>query len=442
MTPYSLRRQKVLQQIGVDGIAVLFAATEHTRSGDTTFPFRQNSDFHYLSGFPEPEAVLVLDGATQTSTLYCRRKDPLYEIWEGFRYGAEAACAAFGFDAAHDTDTWQSHLETALQDKRRLYALWGQCPEHDTALLHCWHGVQQKAGQRLFGGNHCAPDMLADLAAILNPMRLLKDSHEQALLKQAGQISAQAHIRAMQAARPGMNELQIEAELTHEFMRHGARFPAYASIVAGGKNACCLHYTANRDMLQNGELLLIDAGAEYQFYAGDITRTFPVNGQFSPAQKDLYEVVLAANEAGIAAVKPGADWADLHQITLRILVRGLIDFKLLQGSVDGNIESLAYQRYYMHGLGHWIGLDVHDVGGRWHNGQAVLLQAGMCTTIEPGLYIPADSDIPAAFRHTGIRIEDNILVTGDGHENYTAAAPKTVTDIEAIMREARCSSAF
>ena len=434
MKSYLSRRQHILDTIGKDGVAILFAAPEQRRSNDTEFPFRQDSYFHYLSGFPEPEAVIVLDGAAQTSTLYCRDKDALHEIWHGFRYGAEAAQTEFGFDAAYSINQWREHIEDAILNKRQLYALWGLYPEQDAILMQHWHHVQQSAGQRALAEYSRAPDALVDLSTLLNPMRLIKDADELIILREAGRISALAHIRAMQHTRPGMKEFQIEADILHEFMRHGARYPAYNSIVAGGKNACCLHYVDNKDTLQNGDLLLIDAGAEYQLYAGDITRTLPVNGTFSPVQKDVYEVVLAANEASIAAVKPGMNWADIHNIALRILVQGLIDFKLLKGSVDGNIESRAYSRFYMHGLGHWVGLDVHDVGGRWHEGKPVLLQAGMCTTIEPGLYINAADDIPAAFHNIGIRIEDNVAVTANGCENYTASAPKSVNDIQALMR--------
>lgn len=433
MTIYLQRREHLLQQIGNDGLAVLFAAPEQTRSNDTHFPYRQNSYFHYLSGFPEPEAVIVLDGANGTSTLYCREKDTLSEIWDGFRYGPAAAQTEFHFDAAHSIEEFSQHIEKAILNKRRLFALWGENPEHDRNLLQHWHHVQQTAGQRMLAECTRAPDSLVDLATLLNPMRLIKDPHEITLLKKAGSISAQAHIRAMQKTRPGISEMQIEAELLHDFMRHGARFPAYNSIVAGGKNACCLHYVENKDILRDGDLLLIDAGAEYEMYAGDITRTFPVNGKFTAAQKDVYEIVLAANQAAIAAVKPQANWADVHNTALKILTQGLIDLKLLSGSLDENLESQAYKRFYMHGLGHWIGLDVHDVGGRWRDGTPLLLQAGMCTTIEPGLYIAAADDIPAHFHNIGIRIEDNILVTENGAENYTAEVPKTIAEIETLM---------
>ncbi len=433
-TPFIQRRQLVLQQIGSEGVAVLFASPEQRRSNDTEFPFRQDSYFHYLTGFDEPQAVLLLDGATQKSILFCREKDALSEIWHGFRYGPEAALEVFGFDEAYANSEWSAKLTQALLNKKSLYTLWGLYPEHDKEVMANWHSVQQSAGRRI-QTNTYAPENLADLAALLDGMRLIKDEHEIALLKKAGEISALAHIRAMQKTRPGMNELQIEAEILHEFMCHGARFPSYNSIVAGGKNACCLHYVDNKDALQDGDLLLIDAGAEYAFYAGDITRTFPVNGKFTAAQKDIYEVVLTANEAAIAAVKPNVDWREIHLIALKILVQGLIDQKLLRGTVDGNIESQAYQRFYMHGLGHWVGLDVHDVGKRWHDGKPLLLRPGMCSTIEPGLYIAAADDIPEAFHNTGIRIEDNVLVTESGCENYTVLAPKRVADIEEVMRE-------
>ncbi|WP_107878676.1 Xaa-Pro aminopeptidase [Neisseria animaloris] len=433
MEPFAERRAKLLQQIGRDSIAVLFSAPEQRRSNDTSFPFRQDSYFHYLTGFPETEAVLVLDGTAQTSTLYCRDKDPLRETWDGFRYGPEAAREVFGFDAAHSIGEWCNHISEALTNKRRLYALWGQYSEQDCVLMQHWSRVRQGAGQRI-QANTYSPDTLADLSVLLDAMRLIKDDSEIDLLRKAGQISALAHIRAMQKTRPGMGELQIEAEILHEFMHHGARFPSYNTIVAGGKNACCLHYVENKDLLRDGDLLLIDAGAEYQGYAGDITRTFPVNGKFNAAQKDLYEVVLAANKTAIDAVKPGINWADIHRSALAILVQGMVDLKLLQGSVEGNIESNAYQRFYMHGLGHWVGLDVHDVGGRWFNGQPVLLQPGMCTTIEPGIYVNAADDVPEAFHNIGIRIEDNVCVTANGCEVYTATVPKEVAEIEEIMR--------
>ncbi len=430
---YQRRRQALLQQLGSDGIAVVFAAPEQRRSNDSFFPFRQDSYLYYLTGFNEPEAVLVLNGREQSSTLYCRRKDPLRETWDGFRYGPEAAKTVFGFDHSDGFDQWQDGLSAALAGHRRLWHLWGLYPDNDAAVLPLWHAVQQRAGQRAATAATVAPDSLMDLSVPLNKMRLIKDAQEIELLRTAGSISAQAHIRLMRHTRPGLYEYQLEGELLHHFLQHGARAAAYTSIIGGGKNACCLHYVENKDRLNDGDLLLVDAGAEYELYAGDITRTFPVNGRFSGPQKDVYEIVLAANIACIEQIKPGALWGDIHQLALNILTQGLLDLKLLRGSLDANLEQASYKRFYMHGLGHWIGLDVHDVGGRFDNGQPVPLQAGMCTTIEPGLYISAADDIPAHFHNLGVRIEDNVLVTETGYDNYTREVPKTVADIEALM---------
>lgn len=431
---YAERRKRVFERIG-NGTAVLFGAREQRRSNDTGYPFRQDSYLHYLSGFPEPDCVLLLDGKNRKSILFCREKDPQREIWEGFHYGPEAAEEAFGMDEAHPVALWQEKFAEALKGSDRLFAPWGLYPEYDQLLMQLWHPVRKAATQRSLAEFVRAPDTLADLCGILDPMRQIKDGYEIGLLRRAGRISAQGHVRAMRYAKAGVYEYQVEAELLHEFMQNGARHVAYNSIVGGGRNACCLHYVDNGCLLQNGDLLLIDAGAEVENYAGDITRTFPVNGTFSPAQKDVYEIVLAANEAAIAQTKPGALWADIHQNALKILVQGLVDLKLLAGSVDGNIESRAYRRFYMHGLGHWVGLDVHDVGGRFKEaGQPQPLLPGMCTTIEPGLYIAAADDIPAEFHNIGIRIEDNVLVTEHGNEVYTAGAPKKVADIEALMK--------
>ncbi|MDO4640450.1 MAG: aminopeptidase P N-terminal domain-containing protein [Neisseria sp.] len=435
-TIYQKRRKQLLDKIG-DGIAVLFSAPEQRRSNDTQYPYRQDSYLYYLSGFPEPESVLLLDGKTGRSTLFCREKDPLRETWDGFRYGPEAAQAVFGVDEAYPLSEWQSRLSEAIKGSSGLYALWGLYPEYDQELMRLWYPVKQAAVQRAVTGFVQAPEVLNDLSRILDPMRQIKDASEIDLLRRAGSISAQAHIRAMRYTRPGLYEYQVEAELLHHFMQNGARYAAYNSIVGGGKNACCLHYVDNNNMLQDGDLLLIDAGGEFENYAGDITRTFPVNGIFSSAQKEVYEIVLAANETAIQQTLPGAYWKDIQKKALETLVQGLIDLKLLSGSLDENIESQAYRRFYMHGLGHWIGLDVHDVGGRYHaDGSLLPLCPGMCTTIEPGLYISAAPDIPAEFHDIGIRIEDNVLITENGNDVYTSEVPKTVAEIEALMQ--RC----
>ncbi len=432
--PYAQRRAQLLNHIGPDGIAVVFAAPEQRRSNDTDFPYRQDSYFYYLTGFTEPEAVLVLDGREGLSILYCRDKDPERETWDGFRYGPHAAQALFGLDAAHTVDEWPHDFLDQIKGHRQLWALWGLYPQHDQSVLKLWQQVQQMAGQRAASGSTVAPDALMDLAKPLNRMRLFKEPAEMELLRRAAQISAEAHIRAMQRTRPGVWEYQIEAEMLYHFMQHGARYPAYNSIVAGGRNACCLHYVENKDVLCDGDLLLIDAGAEYCGYAGDITRTFPVNGRFSGAQKDLYEVVLAANEASIAAIKPGVNWQAVSDASVRILTQGLLDLHLLSGSLEQNITLQNYRRFYMHGIGHWIGLDVHDVGGRFEGEAPILLQENMCTTVEPGLYINPADDIPKHFHGIGIRIEDNVRVSATGVEVYTASVPKSIADIESLMR--------
>lgn len=431
---YRNRRDQILRRIGSDGIAVLFAAPEQRRSNDTFYPYRQDSYFYYLSGFTEPEAALVLDGKSGQTYLFCREKHPEREIWDGFRWGPEAAAPEFGFDAAFAISDLAEKLKEFLPGHKRLFHLWALYPDKDAELLRIWQTVQQAAGQRASLSALLAPDTLGDLSRELNAMRLIKDAHEQDLLRRAGHISALGHRHIMQTLKPGMNEFAIEAELLHQFMQNGARSVSYNSIVAGGKNACCLHYVENKDTLSAGQLLLIDAGCEYEYYAGDITRTVPVNGRFEGPARDVYQIVLDVNEEAIAAIRPGADWIDISNRAIARLTQGLLDLKLLSGSLETNIDTKAYRRFYMHGLGHWIGLDVHDVGGRFNDdGTPLLLAPGMCTTIEPGLYIAAAADIPEHFHNIGIRIEDNILVTPDGAEVYTQAVPKSIAEIEALM---------
>lgn len=433
---YHQRRQTVLDKIGADGIAIIFAAPEQRRSNDTEYPYRQDSYFHYLTGFPESDSALILSGHDHTTTLLCRHKDPDQEIWNGFRYGHEAAQEVFGFDKTDDISQLTQYLKNLLPGHRQLYAIWGLYPEHDSKIITLWHEVNQLANHRSINGSSITPEGFINLATILDPLRMIKDEHEQLLMRIAAEISAQAHIRAMQHTKPGKYEYQIEAEILHEFMSQGARYPSYNSIVASGKNACCLHYISNNGQLNAADLLMIDAGAEYQMYAGDISRTFPVSGRFTSAQKEIYDIVLAVNQASIEATVKQANWQTISDNAIRMLTQGLIDLGILHGSVDENIDKKHYRRFYMHGLGHWLGLDVHDVGGRFdNNGQPVLLQPGMVTTIEPGLYIAAADDIPKAFHNIGIRIEDNILVTETGNEILTASVPKTTSAIETIMQQ-------
>ncbi len=434
-TVYRARRERVYDAIG-NGMATLFAAPERMRSNDTEYPYRQDSYFYYLSGFTEPEAVMILDGANRTSTLCCRPKDPDMETWVGFRYGPDLAAQVFGFDAACNISEWQQRLQQHLSHAESIYALWQHDGVADADIVSLWRKLCADVAYRKIDGNIVTPaHVLGDLYPILDEMRLIKDAHEIALLRTAGQLSAEAHNKAMQAACKGVTEYQLEAEIIYHFMRNNARSPSYNSIVAAGKNACTLHYVQNNAVLQDGQLVLIDAGAEYGYYAGDITRTFPVNGQFTGAQKAVYEIVLEANKQAIAAIAPHVLWQEVSDVALNILVQGMVDLKLLHGNVEDNIATQAYRRFYMHGIGHWIGLDVHDVGGRFHQGQARKLLENMCTTVEPGLYIKAADDIPPEFHNIGIRIEDNVRVSANAAEVYTTATPKEIGDIEALMRE-------
>ena len=434
---YVARRERVYDAIG-NGVAILFAAPERIRSNDTEYPYRQDSYFYYLSGFTEPEAVMILDGATRTTTLCCRPKDPDMETWVGYRYGPDLAAQVFGFEAACNISEWQTRLQQVLNHADSIYALWQHDGVADTDIVSRWRKLCADVAYRKIDGNIVTPaQQLGDLYPILDEMRLIKDAHEIALLQHAGQLSAEAHNKAMQAACKGVTEYQLEAEILYHFMRNNARSPSYNSIVAAGKNACTLHYVQNNAVLQDGQLVLIDAGAEYGYYAGDITRTFPVNGRFTGAQKAVYEIVLEANKQAIAAIAPNVLWQEVSDVALQILVQGMVDLKLLHGNVEDNIATQAYRRFYMHGIGHWIGLDVHDVGGRFHQGQPRMLQENMCTTVEPGLYINASDDIPTEFHNIGIRIEDNVRVSATAVEVYTHATPKEINDIEALMRENR-----
>ena len=432
---YRARRERVYDAIG-NGVALLFAAPERMRSNDTEYPYRQDSYFYYLSGFTEPEAVMILDGASRTTTLCCRPKDPDMETWLGFRYGPDLAAQTFGFEAACNISEWQQRLQQHLYHADSIYALWQHDGVADADIVSLWRKLSADVAYRKIDGNIVTPaHVLGDLYPILDEMRLIKDAHEITLLRTAAQLSAEAHNKAMQAACKGVTEYQLEAEILYHFMRNNARSPSYNSIVAAGKNACTLHYVQNNAVLQEGQLVLIDAGAEYGYYAGDITRTFPVNGQFTGAQKAVYEIVLEANKQAIAAIAPHVLWQEVSDVALNILVQGMVDLKLLHGNVEDNIASQAYRRFYMHGIGHWIGLDVHDVGGRFHQGQARKLRENMCTTVEPGLYIQAANDIPPEFHNIGIRIEDNVRVSANAAEVYTTATPKEIGDIEALMRE-------
>ncbi|MHB1590363.1 MAG: Xaa-Pro aminopeptidase [Sulfuricella sp.] len=428
---YTQRRRRLAEQMQA-GVAVIPTAPERPRNRDSIYPYRFDSYFHYLTGFGEPDAVLVLvAGAAPKSLLFCREKNAEREIWDGFRYGPEAARETFGFDAAYPIAMLDEMMAKLLADQPSLHFHLGADSAWDARAVGWLNAVRAEVRNGI-----AAPSAIRDVRVLLDEMRLIKSTEEIATMRRAAEISAAAHRRAMRLARPGRQEYEIEAELLHEFRRQGAQAPAYSTIVAGGANACVLHYVDNSAELRDGDLLLIDAGCELDGYAADITRTFPVNGRYSSAQKDVYEMVLAAQAAAIGAVKIGASWDEPHQAAIKVLAQGMIDLGLCAGSVDGLLESGDYKRFYMHKTGHWLGMDVHDVGDYKCGGEWRKLEAGMVLTVEPGCYIRPGEEVPEQLWNIGIRIEDDVLVTAQGCEVLTLAAPKTVAEIEAVMKEA------
>ena len=423
-------RRKRLQTQMQRGIAVIPTAPEVVRNADAHYDYRHDSHFYYLTGFSEPEAVVVLVAGEKMQTiLFCREKNAEREVWDGFRYGPDAASEKFGFDAAYPIAQLDEKLNELMGNQPVLYYPIGADASWDARIIKLREAVKAKARSGIR-----APDEIRDVRQLLNEMRLIKDVQEQDIMRRAAKISCEAHRRAMRFTRPGQYEYEVEAELLHEFCRHGARQPAYTSIVAGGANACTLHYVGNNASLNAGDLLLIDAGCELGGYASDITRTFPVNGRFSAAQKDVYEIVLAAQAAAIHAAQPGRLWNAPHEAALRILARGFIDLKLCSGSVESVLETESYKQFYMHRTGHWLGMDVHDVGEYKTGEQWRPLQPGMVLTVEPGCYIRPTDGIPKELWNIGIRIEDDVLITARGNEVLTLDAPKTVMDIEEVMR--------
>ena len=425
---FAKRRAALLERIG-DGIAIVATAPERVRNRDTHHPFRFDSYFWHLTGFPEPEAVLVMIGGKDARTiLFCREKNEERETWDGFRYGPAAAREAFGFDEAFPFTEFEQKLPDLLVDRETLWYAFGQDPAWDGKITGALNLVraQVRAGKR-------APAILRDLREPLDRMRLVKDAHEMDIMRRAAAITSAGHVRAMRHCRPGLAEYELEAELAYEFRKRGASGHSFAPIVAGGVNACILHYIENDKLLADRTLVLVDAGCELEGYAGDVTRTYPVNGRFTGAQRDAYEVVLAAQAAAIAAIRPGAPFIAYHETALRVLVQGMVDLGLLNGAVDGLIESEAYKPYYMHRAGHWLGLDVHDAGEYKTGDDWTTLQANMALTVEPGLYIRPGADVPAHLHGIGIRIEDDVFVTEAGCEVYTSV-PKTIAEIEETMR--------
>jgi Xaa-Pro aminopeptidase len=444
MNAFAARRARLCERMQPGAVAILPTAPEVPRNSDSDYPYRHDSYFYYLTGFTEPDSVLVLvaaQGATPSQAiLFCRDKNPEREIWDGFRHGPEGARAAFGLDAAFPIDELDTEMARLLANAPAAYYALG----HNAALdlqMKTWLGSVRRQAR----SGVTAPTVAHDLLALLDEMRLFKDDGEQALMLRAATISGQAHARAMRASRPGMYEYEIEAELLHEFRRNGAQFPAYTPIVAAGANACVLHYNVNNAQSRDGDLILIDAGCELDSYAADITRTYPVNGRFSEPQKVLYELVLAAQAAALAQVKPGAIYTGIHDAAVRVLAQGMLDTGLLDkakfGNVDDVIAERAHQQFYMHGTGHWLGLDVHDTGAyrdvHAEGKPSRALQAGMALTVEPGIYVRPAEGVPEQFWNIGIRIEDDVLVSASGHSILSEAAPKTVAAIEQTMRRAQ-----
>ena len=426
------RRQRLAQAMP-GAVAVIPTSPERARNRDTHYPYRYDSYFHYLTGFQEPEAVLVIVAdAAPRSILFCRERNAERETWDGFRHGPEGARERFGFDEAQPMAKLDEAMGALLADRPALWYPVGADAEWDARAMRWLNAVRANARSGV-----AAPQQLHDVRAPLDDMRLVKDAQELAVMRRAAAISTGAHRRAMQATRPGRNEYEIEAELLYEFRRNGAQFPAYWPIVAGGANSCVLHYVSNNAPLVEGGLLLIDAGCELDGYAADITRTFPINGRYSGAQREVYELVLAAQRAAMDKVRAGNAWNEPHDAAVKVLAQGMLDLKLLAGSLDAVLEKEAYKRFYMHRTGHWLGMDVHDAGDYKRAGQWRALAPGMTLTVEPGLYIRAADDVPEPLRDIGVRIEDDVLVTQAGCEVLTAETPKAIADVEALMRDAR-----
>lgn len=428
---FARRRQALIEQMAADSIAILPAAPERSRNRDVLYPFRQDSDFMYLTGFEEPDAVVVLIPGREhgESVLFCRERDPEKERWDGFLVGPEGAVEQYGLDDAFPIDDIDDILPGMIEGKSRVYYSMGLDAQFDAHVMEWINIIRSKVRS----GAQPPGEFIA-LEHFLHDMRLYKSAPEIKVMERAAQISAEAHCRAMKVCKPGMFEYQLEAELMHGFMQHGSRSPAYPSIVGGGDNACILHYIDNDQPLKDGTLVLIDAGCELDCYASDITRTFPVNGKFSPEQKAVYEIVLAAQAAAIDAVRPGNHWNQPHEAAVKVLCQGLIDLGILKGTLDEVLENESYKAFYMHRTGHWLGMDVHDVGDYKVGGAWRVLEPGMVLTVEPGLYIAPDAEnVDLRWRGIGIRIEDDVLVTKEGNRVLTIDVPKSVEAIEALM---------
>lgn len=429
---FAKRRTQLMRMAGEDSVVILCAAEEKIRNSDVHYPYRQNSDFLYLTGFREPKAVLCLipDEKAPRSILFCRERDPEREMWDGPMAGLKGAIKQFGMDEAFDIDELDLRLPKLLQDRDRIYYDLGRAPLFDQRLIGWLNELKDKPRKTFH-----APDEIHALDHMLHDLRLYKSRDEITAMRRSAAVAIEAHERAMRVCRPGMNEAEIHAELNYVITKNQCE-ASYNAIVGGGANACVLHYIANNDTLNDGDLLLIDAGAEYDGYASDITRTFPVNGKFTAEQKDLYEVVLDAQIAAIDKARAGNQWQDVHDEAVRVATQGMIDLGILKLSLEEELEQEGYKHFYVHNTGHWLGLDVHDVGDYLVDGESRLLEPGMVMTVEPGIYIPPnDTSVRKVFRGIGIRIEDNVAVTKGEPLVLTAGLVKSTTDIEALMAE-------
>lgn len=431
MERYAARRQRVLERLG-GGVLVLPAAPVFRRNGDADHAYRQESDLLYLTGFREPESVLVLaPHADKTFTLFVRPRDREQETWTGRRAGVEGAMAGFGADQAFLVDDLDQELPKLLVGAQSVSYPYGHDPAMDARMVRLVAGLRARHRTAT-----PVPDRLQELGALVHPLRLVKEPGEVALLRQAAELTARGHRRAMRATAAGLGEYAVEAELLYEFRRGGGDGPGYQPIVASGVNATILHHRTGRDVLRDGDLVLVDAGCEVEGYTADVTRTWPVDGRFTRPQQALYELVLAAHGAAVDAVRPGTSRDAVHEVACRTLIQGLLDLGLLEGSVDGCWQERSFRRFYMHGTSHWLGLDVHDVGGYYAGGAPRPLAAGFVLTVEPGLYVAAnDEKVPAEYRGLGLRIEDDVLVTATGREVLTEAIPRTIAELDHARRQ-------
>ncbi|MGH1486760.1 MAG: Xaa-Pro aminopeptidase [Cellvibrionaceae bacterium] len=429
---FARRRQALMSHMEADSIAILPSSSEKIRNRDADYPFRQDSDFYYLSGFPEPEAVLVLvPGRKHGETiLFCRERDRTREIWDGYRAGPEGACDSYQADDAFPIADIDDILPGLLEGRERVYYSMGRDQVFDQKVMSWVNAIRSQVRS-----GATPPGEFLNLDHLLHDQRLFKRAAEARIMKRAAEISAEAHCHAMQVCQPGMYEYELEAELLHTFVKSGSRSPAYNSIIGSGDNACILHYVENTRQMKSGDLVLIDAGCELEHYASDITRTFPVNGKFSAEQKAIYQLVLDAQAAAIDVIKPGNHWNDPHEVSVRVITEGLKALGLLKGKVETLINKEKYKQFYMHRIGHWLGMDVHDVGDYKIDGQWRVLEAGMVMTVEPGIYIaPDDKSVAKKWRGIGVRIEDDVLITKDGCDVLSKDVPKKIKDIEKLMR--------